>query len=137
VFDDSSPLVELAGKINIIYTGAFFQVFNFDQQETIAARIVQLLVPQPASVIIRQQSGSETAGDYSRASDTSRRKHFRHNPESWQELWDGVGEKTGSIWSVKANLRSPGFTLSPTAGNAVTTGNQIGLKGLRFTIERL
>src|ERR1700744_4549081 len=38
VFDDRSPLTKLTGKINIIYTGAFFHLFSLEEQEKIAAR---------------------------------------------------------------------------------------------------
>jgi len=33
--------VELAGKMDIVYTGAFFHLFSLENQEKIAARIVQ------------------------------------------------------------------------------------------------
>jgi SAM-dependent methyltransferase len=72
IFDDSSSLTELAGQMNTIYTGAFFHIFNLEQQEKIAVRIVQLLKPLPDSLVIGQQSGTETPGEYSCASDTSR-----------------------------------------------------------------
>src|ERR1700759_3774499 len=40
VFDDSSSLTRLAGQMNIIYTGAFFHLFDLEQQEKIAIRII-------------------------------------------------------------------------------------------------
>jgi hypothetical protein len=137
VFDDSSPLIGLAGQINIIYTGAFFHLFNLEDQEKIAIRIIQLLVPQTGSMIIGQQSGSEIPGHYSRAGDTGGPKHFRHNPQSWKELWDRVGKKTGSRWSVEADLRFPEFTLSTSESVPPTMQNKIGGKGLRFTVKRI
>src|ERR1700761_8160460 len=96
VFDDSSPLTTLAGQMNIIYTGAFFHLFNLEDQEKIAIRIIQLLAPQPGSLIVGRQSGSEISGEFSRSGDVNARKSFRHNEQSWKELWDRVGEKTGS-----------------------------------------
>jgi SAM-dependent methyltransferase len=136
VFDDSSPLVALAGQINIIYTGAFFHLFSLEEQEKVAARVIQLLAPQPGSLVIGRQSGSETAGEFSRTRDKSAKKHFRHNVESWKSLWDRVGQKTGSSWSVDANIDSPEFTLSGPDSNSPALHNKMTARGLRYTIKR-
>ncbi len=137
VFDDASPLAGLAGQMNIVYTGAFFHLFSLEEQEKAALRVVQLLAPQPGSMIVGRQSGSEDAGEFSRAGDKSGRKHFRHNPQSWKELWDRIGEKTGSKWSVEADLSMPEFTLSAPTGKSAELQNKMSAKGLRYTIRRL
>jgi hypothetical protein len=136
IFDDRSPLTQLTGKMNIIYTGAFFHLFSLEDQEKIAARVVQLLVPLPGSLIIGRQSGSETPGEFSRAGDNSSRKHFRHNAESWNELWDRVGKKTGSSWLVDADLTMPEFTLSGAEAKSPEMRNKMQGNGLRFTVRR-
>ncbi len=130
VLDDASPLTELAGQMNIIYTGDFFHLFNLETQEKVASRIVQLLAPQPGSLLIGRQSGGDVPGEHSRAGDTSGRTHFRHNPQSWQELWDRVGERTGSRWSVEADLRFSEFTLSPREAARLLTRTRKTPEGL-------
>jgi SAM-dependent methyltransferase len=136
VFNDASSLSALAGQMNIIYTGAFFHLFNLEEQETIALRIIQLLKPQPGSLIIGRQSGSESPGEYSRSGDKGGRKHFRHNVQTWTELWGRVGRRTESKWSVVADLHRPEYALAGVEGNSTTMRNKMGAKGLRFTIER-
>jgi hypothetical protein len=136
VFDDDSPLTKLAGQTNIIYTGAFFHLFGLEDQEKIAARLVQLLVPQPGSLIIGRQSGSEVSGEFSRANDKSGRKHFRHNVQSWKELWDRVCEQTKSSWVVDADLNLPEFTLSGPQPQAPQLQNKIVARRLRYTVRR-
>jgi SAM-dependent methyltransferase len=136
VFDDTSELTTLADQMNIIYTGAFFHLFNLEEQEKIALRIVQLLVPQPGSLIIGRQSGSENPGEFSRSGDKNARKHFRHNAQSWKELWDRVGEKTGSKWLVEADLLFPEFTMSAPEGESTAMRSKMETKGLRYTIRR-
>jgi SAM-dependent methyltransferase len=136
IFDDLSPLSKLAGQIDIIYTGAFFHLFNLNEQERIALRIVRLLAPRPGSMLVGQQTGADSPGEYSRSSDKGGRKSFRHNAQSWKELWGRIGEQTGSRWTVEANLFSPEFTLSGPGGEAHTTQNMILSKGLRFTVRR-
>jgi SAM-dependent methyltransferase len=137
VFAGFSRLTELAGQMNIIYTGDFFHLFNLEDQEKIAVKVIQLLVPQPGSLILGRQSGNEDPGEYLRSGDTSGRKHFRHNPQSWKEMWDRVGVKTESRWSVNANLRFLEFPSSAMDGMSTVKQNGEGPKGLRYHIKRL
>jgi hypothetical protein len=137
VFDNSSPLTQLAGQMNIIYTGAFFHLFNLEEQEKVAVRIVELLVPRPGSLIIGQHSGNENSGEYSRSGESDGPKHFRHNPQSWKEFWDKVGEKTESRWSVEADVCFPEFTLPEVEGKSTAMQTVMGAKALRFTVKRL
>ncbi len=138
-FDETSPLAELTGRMNIAYTGAFFHLFSLEEQERLAVRVVQLLAPQPGSLVIGRQSGSEEAGEQSRAGDTSGRKHFRHNPQSWKELWDRVGSATGSRWAVEADLSSREYTMSAPEGRPLAPALQSKISGLglRYVVRRL
>ncbi|KAL7908082.1 hypothetical protein GGI35DRAFT_480802 [Trichoderma velutinum] len=138
IFDVSSPLVKLYGRMNIIYVGDFFHLFNLEEQEAIALRIVNLLAPKTDSLIIGRQSGGEIAMEYSRAGDTSGRKHFQHNPQSWKQLWDRVGDRTGSKWSADVELcQEFKFKRSVTVDTSSEVKRLINAKGLRFTIRRL
>ncbi|KAK0644352.1 hypothetical protein B0T16DRAFT_333808 [Cercophora newfieldiana] len=137
VFDDKSPLVALAGQVDIIYTGAFFHLFGIEEQEKVAARVVQLLAPKPGSMVIGRQSGHEEAGEFGRAGDKSGRKHFRHNPQSWKALWDRVGERTGSKWSVEADLKMREYTLAELEGKSEAIRRKMTGMGLRFVVRRL
>ncbi|RFU80735.1 s-adenosyl-l-methionine-dependent methyltransferase [Trichoderma arundinaceum] len=138
IFDDSSSLTRLSGQMNIIYVGDFFHLFNLEEQEGIAIRVAQLLVSQPGALIIGRQSGGEIAGEYSRVGDTSGRRHFQHNPQSWKELWERVGEKTGSRWMMEADL-CPEFKFKSSVreGKSSEVQRLMDAKGLRFTIRRL
>jgi SAM-dependent methyltransferase len=138
VFDDASPLVaQLAGKMDIIYTGAFFHLFGIEEQEKIGKRVVQLLAPKPGSMVIGRQSGHEEAGEFSRAGDKSGRKHFRHNPQSWKVLWDRVGETTGTKWAVEADLKMKEYTLAELEGKSDAIRKKMTGMGLRFVVRRL
>lgn len=138
IFDDASELVvKLAGQVDIIYTGAFFHLFSLEEQEKVAARVIQLLVPKPGSMVIGRQTGSEEAGEFSRAGDKSGRSHFRHNPQSWKELWHRVGERTGTRWDVEADLSAPEYTLSAPEGKSKEIQSKMNSSGLRFVVRRL
>ncbi|KAK3322624.1 hypothetical protein B0H66DRAFT_554854 [Apodospora peruviana] len=142
IFDELSPLAttQLAGQIDIVYVGAVFHLFSLQEQEMMAVRLVQLLAPRAGSLIIGRQSGSEEAGEFSRAGDKNGKSHFRHNPQSWRELWDRVGERTGSKWHVEeADLSAPEFGLSSAAaeGMSAEIRNKMSAKGLRFVVRRM
>jgi len=138
VFDDASPLVTLAGQINVVFTGSLFHLFSLEEQEKVALRVIQLLAAQPGSLLIGRQSGSEEAGEIARSGDTSGRKHFRHNPQSWKSLWERVGRKTGSRWSVKADLRfqEPELVLAAPAGLSVELQKAMSAQ-LVYSVRRL
>lgn len=139
VFDDDSELVtELAGKVDITYTGAFFHLFTLDEQEKVAARVVQLVAPKPGSLIVGRQSGGAQTCEEERKGDTGSKKYFRHNAQSWKELWERIGENTGTRWSVEADVNLPEYSLSGVAeGKAVEIQNKMQARGLRYVIRRV
>ncbi|KIK62618.1 hypothetical protein GYMLUDRAFT_72806 [Collybiopsis luxurians FD-317 M1] len=51
-------LNELHEHVSVLYVGAFFHLFNEQQQEGIARALAGLLSPEPGSVIIGAQGGS-------------------------------------------------------------------------------
>lgn len=63
IFDDESLLVkQLAGQMDIIYAGGFFHLFSLEQQETVTARVVQLLAARPGSMLVGRHSGGGCPG---------------------------------------------------------------------------
>ena len=96
VFDDNSPLLkELAGKVNIVYTGSFFHLFDYDQQINVAKRVVQLLKPEKDSLVLGRQVGNVDAGEFARSGYHGEAKRFRHNEESWKEFLEKGGRRDG------------------------------------------
>lgn len=123
--------------MNIIYVGDFFHLFSLEEQEKAATRVAQLLAPQPGSLIFGRQSGNETAGDYSRAGDTSGRKHFQHSPQSWIELWERIGGKIGTKWLAEVDLFPEFKFRSVPEDKSSEVQRLMSAKGLRYTIRRL
>ncbi|KAM7189123.1 hypothetical protein V8F33_010244 [Rhypophila sp. PSN 637] len=139
IFDDKSRLVtELTGKMDIIYTGAFFHLFTLSEQEKVAVQVVRLLTPKPGSLIVGRQSGSDEAGENVRKGAPGSAGPFTHNVESWTKLWGRIGEVTRTRWSVEADLGLPEYTLCGVAGGkSKEMQNKISGKGLRYVIRRL
>ncbi|KAK9420690.1 putative Methyltransferase domain-containing protein [Seiridium unicorne] len=100
VFDNTYPLTQSARRMNIIYTGAFFHLFSLEEQEKVVLRVVQLLVPQPGSLVIGRQSGSEVAGESSRSGVKSRRKPFGRMIRAGRNCENALvkGQAPGGRW---------------------------------------
>lgn len=96
---DDRSLDDLCGKATIVHMGSFFHLFTRAQQLYIGQRLVSFLRP-----------GTKNALIYGRQAGTldptirSSRHHtgmFLHNQATLQELWDEVGELTGTRWLVQ------------------------------------
>lgn len=127
VFDDQSDLVKYAGQMNIINAASFFHLFDWDQQVAVAKRVVELLRPQSDSLLIGRQAGHTESGVRSWGAHPS--KAFRHNLDSWKELWMQVGNETNTKWSV-------GTWAEPWEENDIS-GHDDGSFRLRFVVRRV
>jgi hypothetical protein len=104
VFDEGNgALKKVEGQIDVVYTSSFFHLFDWDQQVTVAKRVVKMLKPQPGSMLFGRHTANLVAKHYpSRHLPES--NPYRHNEESWGNLWKQVGEETGTSWKVDAEL---------------------------------
>lgn len=102
IFDPSSPLNELDGKIDIIHAASFFHLFDGSKQLQVAKRVVELLKPVPGSLIVGRQVGNVNPGEKQRRSGQG--SAMRHDEKSWKDFWGRVGEETGTKWEVNATL---------------------------------
>lgn len=84
--------------MDIINAASFFHLFNWDQQITVAKRVVNLLRARPGSLLIGRQVGCLNPVDPDDVENAPR--HYRHNDETWRRLWERVGEETGTRWEV-------------------------------------
>jgi SAM-dependent methyltransferase len=52
IFDPSSSLAELEGKVDIIYAGSFLHLFNYETQVGVCKRIVKLMREKKGAVVL-------------------------------------------------------------------------------------
>ncbi|KAE9378513.1 methyltransferase domain-containing protein [Stipitochalara longipes BDJ] len=106
IFDPSSPLKDLEGKIDIIYAGSFLHLFNYEQQIAVCKRIVEILRAKKGSFVLGRQAGNVEAGERVHRTNPAQ-SMFRHNEESFKKMWAEVGEATGTKWKVDVELFTP------------------------------
>lgn len=138
ILDANSPLSQLNGQLGIVYTGSFFHLFNYDQQVTIAKRVVELLDPVKGSMLIGRQAGSEQAGASTIESPGVEQAPYRHNVESWKAFWKEIGKQTNSEWDVQIDWDSNwvGFTGSDKESSKVG-GEVNNIRRMAFVVTRM
>ena len=129
IFEPSPELEALNGTISVVYAGAFFHLFDRPQQLQLAKRIAALVTAQPGSMVLGRQVGNVNPGLYEHATNENG-KMFRHNEQSWKELWEEAGNETGTKWDVWAELRM-------TRRYAKLGLNQDGARQMHFCVRRI
>ncbi|KAI8630505.1 hypothetical protein F5Y19DRAFT_463900 [Xylariaceae sp. FL1651] len=91
----------LNGKISIAHAANFFHLFDWESQLTICERIARFFRrgsnPARPAVLFGSHIGTTMAGEV-RVGGTFR--VFSHDQKTFQSLWDEVGKKTATRWSV-------------------------------------
>ena len=96
-------LKELIGNVDVMYAGSLIHLFDYEGQLKVCLKIVQILRPVSGSVVMGRQVGNVVAGETPRRTNPNK-SMFRHNAESFEKMWQEVGEKTGTKWRVEAQL---------------------------------
>ncbi|KAL8793530.1 MAG: hypothetical protein Q9195_003903 [Heterodermia aff. obscurata] len=123
----------LRGNLDIIHTASFFHLFCLNEQRALARRLVALLRPVPGSLVIGRQAGNVVAGEMPSRSDPAKTA-FRHNEDSWREMWEVVGRETGTEWRTEASLKEvEGWT----SGMGKEEGRGVGDRMMVFAVHRV
>ncbi|KAF2971611.1 hypothetical protein GQX73_g1979 [Xylaria multiplex] len=114
------------GRMTFIHATSFFHLFTWDDQVRAATRMVRFLQPERRDVMIfGRQVGTTSPRDNGKAGSD---KVYLHNANSWQRLWDEVGELTSTKW--KTTMEST-ETIETGAG-----GVESSLKKMTFCVSR-
>ncbi|KAG6997778.1 methyltransferase adrK [Physcia stellaris] len=131
--DEGKAFAKLRGNVDIIHAASLFHLFPLEDEKRLAHRLITLLRPVPGSLILGRQAGNVVAGDMASRSDSSRMA-FRHNEDSWRELWQGVGRESGTRWKVESCLREvEGWSV----GRGRAEGRGEGDRMMTFSVERI
>jgi hypothetical protein len=57
---------------------------------------------------------------------------YRHNTESFQKMWDEVGESTGTKWTVESEMLEPGVRFK----GERSIDHDPRMKRIRFSVVR-
>ncbi|KAK7919903.1 porphobilinogen deaminase protein [Apiospora marii] len=95
--ENDARLDVLRGKIDIIYASAFFHLFEREGQLKAAKRMVGFLrADSPDVMIFGQNQGPKVEGW----------EKYVLDPGAWAELWEEVGQATGTRWRTEMEVES-------------------------------
>lgn len=103
-------------------------MFSWDDQVRICERMIKILEATKGSVVFGRQYGNVKG----REEKNSRRvgaRIWRHDADSFQQMWDQVGKETVTSWETLVEL----YDLSE--GQQTWTAD--GTKTLKFEVERV
>ncbi|KAF2751876.1 hypothetical protein M011DRAFT_491389 [Sporormia fimetaria CBS 119925] len=108
ILDDTSALADLKGNFDIIFTGSFFHLWDYEGQVKVSKVVADLLRPQSGSMILGRQVGAITATQLGTANVTSGKMDmFQHSDESFKAMWERISQETGVQYAVDTRLEIP------------------------------
>ncbi|KAF8321249.1 hypothetical protein DL93DRAFT_2073051 [Clavulina sp. PMI_390] len=97
-----AALEQLGGKVNYLYTGSVFHLFDEPEQAEMALRVAIISARQPGSIIFGRHRGAEVKG-FSQSMRTDK-ESFGHSPATWKELWTETLTKIESAEFVQDHV---------------------------------
>ena len=104
---DASPLGELKGKIDVIWSLKLLHLFPRDTQVTVAAHTVSLLKPVRSNMFVGAQNGLTDPKEIHIQEGTAvgmQKSFFLGNADTIKEIWNEGAKQTGSKWNVESKL---------------------------------
>lgn len=114
IFTKGKLMTQLGpGQCDIICITMFLHLFNQASQLKAATRILRLLANKPGSIVLGSQAGSTDPGEvplkppFADLENGEKRTVYRHNPESFEMLWQEAGRAAGVPLKVNAVFQAP------------------------------
>ncbi|KAI1173285.1 hypothetical protein F4777DRAFT_455776 [Nemania sp. FL0916] len=92
-------------RIDVVHCSAFFHLFTLELQLAAARQIAKLVKKE--GVIVGGQIGSVRPGNVAALQENSH--SYRHNMETFENMWRKVGEDTQTMWKVDSTLDMVGI----------------------------
>lgn len=110
---EDTGLRALDGHVSIVHAANFFHLFSLDEQVRIGIRMTRFVQGREGEEVFffGRHVASLEPSDRSFASHLSEEQYL-HNQESFQSLWDRVGEVTGTRWRAEVEMlgkMAPGY----------------------------
>ncbi|KAJ5871235.1 uncharacterized protein N7529_003588 [Penicillium soppii] len=95
--------------LDIVHAGALFRLLGLGDQGRVGVRCVTLSRHRADALIVVCRVENESLDHGEQAEQD--RVGFRHDMRSWGELWNEIGEQTGTVW--KPTTIEPGGSDGP------------------------
>lgn len=99
----NEELSKLHGKIDVISIVHVLHQWDWDTQNLACKELVKFTTP--GSVVIGYQGGTNDIEKRTKSNLESGQKEFTlHDAETFQRMWDVVGQQTGTKWTTEAQI---------------------------------
>ncbi|KAK2616406.1 hypothetical protein QQS21_000647 [Conoideocrella luteorostrata] len=103
LLDRTEPQLQaVQGTFGIVQMGMILHIWDRQGQLAACRRVVELLRPEPDSLVVGQCVGHLDGVEESHG--TNGKKMLQHNAETFRSMWDELGHQTGTSWEVNAHL---------------------------------
>jgi len=103
VFDDTANWEPLQKRFDFLHITSFLHIWNWDGQIKAAERLVKLVRSKPGSLLVGSGLGTTVSGEFPNLEGTG--TNFRQSDESFARFWKEVGERTGTNWEVRSEVK--------------------------------
>lgn len=142
IFDSSESrgLKSLEGQMNAVHVASFLHLFDWETQVAACERIVKLLKDETGTTVFGRQVGNEKAHERQNVVALGKGTVWRHDGESFERMWEEVGRRTGTRWSVEVEMAkgegwvNKGRAMGPVGWNGTDDGTRWWL---RFVVTRV
>lgn len=97
----NEELLAAQGTFGIVQLGMILHTWDRQGQLDACRRIIELLSSEPGSLIIGQSVGHLDGID---SPGRGGKYIFKHNAETFRQMWNELGRETGTSWHVDASL---------------------------------
>ncbi|KAJ5572711.1 hypothetical protein N7450_009695 [Penicillium hetheringtonii] len=113
---------------DIIHAAALFHLFDWEDQVILGTRLVKFFKKDASkAMVVGRQIGTLYPRNRAIYKNEDVPGWYRHNLETWQDLWDEIHDKTGTKWKVNGTIREMQQSTQGSSGRA----------GLKFVINKV
>lgn len=99
---DNPEFTDLKGKLDVVSLSAVLHQFDWDIQATALKQVVAF--SKVGMLLVGHQIGNRKSGTFKFS--PTQTPIFKHNAESFKDLWKQVCKETGTEWEVQAEVKT-------------------------------
>lgn len=90
----------LLNTVDICHVGMVLHIFDLEGQTAACERLVEFMADRPGVRVVGSSAGRTEATVWNEG--IGGKPNYMHNVESFEKMWEEVGRRTGTRWTVSA-----------------------------------
>lgn len=102
LLDRANPEVKrLEGTFGVVQLGMVLHIWDLEGQTKACERVVELLRAEKGVLVVGQSVGNLKGKEFE---GRPGKMIYKHDADTFKEMWEEVGRRTGTKWEVRARL---------------------------------